>query len=450
MTIAEIAAACGGSFRGQDALLSAEAVDVCIDSRAVVPGALYVPIIGERFDGHSFIEVARANGAVCVLTDRPLEEQPFILVKDTLVALQHIARHYREKFSIPVIGITGSVGKTSTKEMIAAVLSKRFQVLKTHGSQNNQTGVPLTLFRLSETDEVAIVEMGTNHFGEIETLSRIVQPTVCLFTNIGVAHIEFFGSREGILRGKTEMLIGMRPGGTIIANGDDDMLVRVPGALRYGLGEQCSVRAIDVVDEGLDGMAFTAVYHGEEARMRVPAPGLHSVSNALAAVAVGLMLGMSLSELREGVASYEAPEGRMCIRHSDSFTILDDCYNANPTSVMAAIDVLQKVDGRRICILGDMLELGEQSAEYHEVVGGYAARHGVDMILCVGQDSENTFFGAHDVAPHRVRYFETQESLLDILPLLVRRGDTILIKASHGMHLEKTVNMLLHFDPPTA
>ena len=448
MTVSEITAACGGILRGDRALFAREVTSVTIDSRTACPGALYVPILGERFDGHAFIDAARQNGALLALSDRDLPgDAPYILVRDTLTALQNLARHYREKFDIPVIGVTGSVGKTSTKEMLVGVLGRRYRVLGTHGSQNNQTGVPLTLFRLEKEHEVAVVEMGTNHFGEIETLAKIAEPTVCLFTNIGVAHIEFFGSREGILRGKTDMLAGMREGGAVIVNGDDDMLVRVPGAFRFGTDAACDLRADEIADEGLHGMTFTAHYREQAVRMHVPAPGRHAVMNALAAAAVGLQLGMPLSELALGVAAYEAPAGRMCVRKSDRFTVLDDCYNANPTSAMASIDVLSKVDGRRVCILGDMLELGDQSAEYHEVTGRYAARHGIDLVLCVGPMSEHTFLGAHAEHPRRARYFEAQDSLLDILPVLVRDGDTILVKASRGMHLEKTVDMLLHLGP---
>ena len=341
-----------------------------------------------------------------------------------------------------MIGVTGSVGKTSTKEMLAAVLGAHLCVVKTLGSQNNQTGVPLTLFRFEEEHAVAIVEMGTNHFGEIERLSRMAEPTICLYTNIGVAHIEFFGSREGILKGKMEMLAHMRPGGKIIVNGDDDMLAQIPDAMRVGFGEACQLRAADVVDCGLEGMTFTACCGSESVRMHVPSPGRHSVLNALAAIATGLALGMDLCRLAAGVEAYVPPQGRMSMLKSERYTILDDSYNANPNSVMAAIDVLEHVEGRRVCILGDMLELGEQTDEYHEVVGMYAAMHGIDLILCVGPSSEQMFMGALALAPRRARYFETVDSLAEILPYLLCKGDTVLIKASRGMRLDRIVQLL--------
>ena len=444
MTLSEIAQAVNGKLISSQPGGPETAVSsVSIDTRTITPGALYVPIIGDRYDGHAFIAAARENGAVCTLSDRQLPNGPYILVPDTLRALQDLASHYRDKFDIPVIGVTGSVGKTSTKEMLAAVLSTRFHTLKNVGSYNNHTGVPLTLLRLEREHEVAVIEMGTNHFGEIDNLASIAKPTVCLFTNIGVAHIEFFGSREGILKGKTEMLAHKKPGGAVIVNGDDDMLVRVEGAMRYGFSEGCHVRAVDAVDHGLTGSEFVACYEGQRVPVTVPSPGRHSVSNALAAIAVGLTLGMSLQELAVGVAAFEPPNGRMCIRRTERLTVLDDSYNANPNSVMASIDVLEKVPGRKVCVLGDMLELGDQSDEYHEVVGMYAARHGIDLIVCVGPSSEQTFLGAHAIAPHGARYFENQDSMAGILPQLIRNGDTILIKAARGIHLENTVQMLL-------
>ncbi len=439
----EILSACEGTYYGDAALLETCPVEIVIDSRVATPGSLYIPVVGERFDGHAFIDDARNKGCTLVLSAKPLENEPYILVDDTLRALHRIASWYRDLFPIPVVGLTGSVGKTSTKEMIASVLSARYNVMKTIGNKNNETGVPQTLFTLDESHEVAVVEMGTNHFGEIDRLSAMAKPQICVFTNIGVAHIENFNSREGILKGKTEMLAHMQPSGTVIVNGDDDMLATVPGAMRFGLSEGCDLRAIEIDDQGLDGVSFTACYKGSQARAHVPSPGLHSVSNALAAIAVGLTLHMGLEELAAGVGAFAAPPGRMNIKQTPRFRILDDTYNANTVSMMAAIDVLEKVQGRRVCILGDMLELGRESSEHHEVLGMYAAMHGIDLIICVGPESESMFLGAIDIAPRRARYFETQKNLLSILPGLVRDGDTILVKASRGMHLEQTVQFLM-------
>lgn len=436
--------AVNGVFFGDAALLDATVTDVTIDSRRAGEGLLYVPIIGQVHDGHNFIGGAMAQGAICTLSDRPLGDGvPHILVSDTTEALQRLAEAYLAENRVTVIGVTGSAGKTSTKEMLYAVLSKRFCAYKTPGNLNNQTGVPQAVFQIEKHHELAILELGTNHPGEIRALSRIVRPDICVLTNIGVAHIEFFGTRENIFRGKTEMLDYMQKNGSVIVNGDDDLLRTVPNALRFGMGEHNELRAVDLKEQALDGTDFTVLFEGRQKRMTVPAPGRHMVSNALSAIAVGLTLGMTLGELQSGVEAYVPTAGRMDIRRTKRFTILDDTYNANPSSVMAAIDVLESVKhGRRVCILGDMLELGEEAAEFHEVVGMYAANHGMDLILCVGPNSEQTQRGADAIQKRLAYHFETQDDLMRLLGELVQDGDTILVKASRGLHLENTVALL--------
>ena len=439
----DILAACGGKYVGEDSLLDTAVSDIVIDSRKAVPGSLYVPIIGENHDGHAFISVARENGAALVLSEHPLDTPPYIQVSHTLTAMQAIAARYRELFAIPVVGLTGSAGKTSTKDIVAAALGAHYSVLKTQGNLNNETGAPLTLFSLQPEHEVAVVEMGTNHFGEIDRISAMVQPDICLFTNIGQAHIENFGTREGIFRGKTEMLRHMRSGGRIVANGDDDYLNTLPGALLYGLSEHCAVRGTNLEDLILDGMSFTANYQGQTQRMHVPALGVHSVYNALAAVSVGLLLDMPMDEIAAGIETYEPLPGRMNVKRTARFTLVDDTYNANPTSVQASVDVLSKCPGRRVCILGDMRELGAESPRLHAEIGEYAARQDFALFLCVGTDSRYMFEQAAKIAPERTRYFETQEALLAELPVLLQDGDTVLVKASRGMHLEQTAQFLL-------
>ena len=439
----EIAAACGGRFFGDAALLRQSAADIVIDSRKVTPGSLYIAIIGEKHDGHNFIPIARNQGASLVVSDRKLEQEPYILVQDTLRALHDIARRYRRKFSIPVIGLTGSAGKTSTKDMVAAALGAQFRVMKTQGNLNNETGAALTIFTLEEKHEVAVVEIGTNHFGEIDRISSFVEPTICLFTNIGYAHIENFGTREGIFRGKTEMLSHLRPGGRVIANGDDDFLKSIPGAVLYGLDATCSVRADDIEDLILDGMSFTVHSSRDSYRVCVPALGLHSVYNALAAISAGLLLGMQLGVIAQGIAAYQPLPGRMNVHRTARCTVIDDSYNANPTSATASLNVLARCSGRRIAILGDMKELGKEAAHLHEEVGQYAASLGIDVLLCVGPLSERMFFGALNAPQGSSCYFTTQERLLEALPDYLQDGDTILVKASRAMALEKTVQFLL-------
>ncbi len=439
----EIVSACGGAYIGDPMLLANAATGIVINSELAQPGSLFIAIRGEKHDGHSFIPSAREKGASLVVTDHPLSEEPYLLVPDTLKAMHDIARCYRSKFTIPVIGLTGSAGKTSTKDIVAAALGAKFRVMKTLGNLNNETGAALTIFTLEEAHEVAVVEMGTNHFGEIGRIASFVQPDYCLFTNIGLAHIENFGSREGIFRGKTEMLPYMRAGGRVIANGDDDFLSAIRDALLYGLGETCAVRATDIEDLVLRGMNFTANYQGKSFRMHVPALGLHSVYNALAAVAAGLLLGMTLAEIASGIETYTPLKGRMNVHELAKYILIDDTYNANPTSMKASLDVLVMCSGRRVAILGDMRELGESAPQMHADIGRYAASLGIERILCVGKESLRMYEDAKALAPDCADYYATQDDLLAALPELIHDGDVILVKASRGMHLENTVEMLL-------
>lgn len=439
----DIVAASGGTYFGDPSLLSKAATGVVINSELAQPGSLFIAIRGEKHDGHTFIPAAREKGASLVVTDHVLALEPYLLVSDTLKAMHAIARCYRNKFTIPIIGLTGSAGKTSTKDIVAAALGAKFKVMKTQGNLNNETGAALTIFSLEETHEVAVVEMGTNHFGEIGRIASFVQPDFCLFTNIGLAHIENFGSREGIFRGKTEMLPYMKSGGRVIANGDDDMLREIPNTLLYGLSEACAVRATEIDDLILRGMTFTAHDPDNACRMHVPALGLHSVYNALAAVSVCLILGMSLSEIASGIETYTPLKGRMNVHELDHFTLIDDTYNANPTSTKASLDVLAKCSGRRVAILGDMRELGEAAPQMHEDIGRYAASLGIERVLCVGKESQRMYEGAKALAPDCADNFETQDDLLAALPKLIRNGDVILVKASRGMYLEHTVELLI-------
>nr|MDD6335584.1 UDP-N-acetylmuramoyl-tripeptide--D-alanyl-D-alanine ligase [bacterium] len=448
MTVQQVVSACGGTFLGPQDMLSSPISGIAIDNRKVSAGNLFIPIRGERFDGHDFIPAAFETGALVCLSSRPLEgDYPCIRVADTQDALQDIAAFYRGLFAIKAIGITGSVGKTTTKEMIASVLSQRFRVCKSPGNLNNQIGVPLTLFGLQPGDQVAVIEMGTNHFGEIDRLARMVQPDVCFLTNIGEAHIEHLGSRAGILRAKCEMLAHMKPGGRVYVNGDDDMLrtlARSRGdVVTFGLDEGNDIRALDVQDMGLEGMHFTACVEGRRLEVLVPSPGRHMVLNALAAIAAGRELGLDTDEIRRGIAAYQPVGGRMKIERAGGITVLNDVYNANPGSVRAAIDVLAHAQGRKVAILGDMLELGEQAMAYHRQIGEYAAAAGLDALYCVGPLSQSMAQGARQAGMACVQHAADQQGLLLGLPGQIMPGDTVLVKASRGMGLEKTVAFLL-------
>ena len=407
-----------------------------IDTRTLTPGELYVPIRGEVFDGHRFIPQAIEKGAPLVLSEIETDV-PHIRVQSCVLAYQNIARMHRNRFSIPVVCITGSVGKTTTKDMVKTVVSQRFVTHATVGNLNNQTGLPTTVLALKPEHEVSIMELGTNHFGEIDRIARVAQPTICLFTNIGEAHIEFFGSREGIFRGKTEMLKHARPNAKIVVNGDDDLLCTIPGAIRYGLKESCDVRATEIVSDGLEHTTFTAEFFGRSMPVELFVSGDYMVRNALSAIAIGALLGMTDEEIQRGLSSFHPTAGRADILHTERFTIIDGTYNANPTSMEAALRLLADAKTRRVCIFSDMLELGQNAAAYHQRIGVLAESLGIERMLCVGQLAKNAAIGQNAL------WFPDKATLHEALPDLLKDGDTILVKASQGMKLKETLAFLL-------
>ena len=438
--------ATNGRFFGTPDILLKEISGVVIDNRKVESGFAFMPIKGERFDGHDFITSAFESGAVVCFSEKHITDGPYILVKDTTAAFRDLAEYYKSLFDIKTVGITGSVGKTTTKEMITSVLSKQFNTLYTLGNLNNQTGVPLTVFRLEEEHEAAVIEMGTNHFGEIESVAKVARPDFCVLTNVGEAHIEFLGSKAGILKAKTEMLKYMKDGGKVFVNGDDEYLKKLTkkrnDVITFGLSENCDIYAKDIKTKGLFGSDFTCVIKNIEFEMSVPAPGIHMVYNALAGVAVGRAYGMDMDDITQGIADYKPIAGRMCIETKNDITVLNDVYNANPGSMRSAIDVLNFAEGRKVCILGDMYELGEESENKHFETGKYAADKKINCIICVGTLSKAMFEGAQK-AHGNAFFYESQDELLAEIGNIVKKGDTVLVKASRGMHLEKTVEFLL-------
>ena len=419
----------GGRFYGSIELLEDSFDSVSIDTRTMLPGALYVPVKGDVFDGHRFIPRAFEKGAKLTLSEADTP-WPHIRVENSVRAFQALAHAYRCQFDIPLVGITGSAGKTTTRGMVSAVLSTVYNTHSTTGNLNNQTGVPQVLFGLMPEHECAVVEMGTNHFGEIDALARMSEPTMCLLTNIGEAHIEFFGSREGIFRGKTEMLPHMRPCGRIIVNGDDDYLCRIHDAFTFGFHKNNDLWAEDAREDDLFGASFTACWNGGRLPIRLQVPGHHMILNALSAVAVGLALGVPNDKIQQGLAAFVPISGRMAVEKLPRFTLLNDVYNANPTSMEASLQVLSRAVGRKVCILGDMLELGEQGAALHERVAQKAADLGIDVIIGVGPLFRDAV---------KELGFSTQDEMLQQLPSLLQTGDTVLVKGSRGMHLENTV-----------
>ena len=442
-TLGEAAKACGGKYIGDKSRILDTISNVVIDSRKVTSGSLFVAIAGERTDGHYYIEKAYDSGAVCVVSEKAVDyDEPYILVDSSTRAIRDIAEAYRAKFpSIEVVGITGSVGKTSTKEMISAVLSKKYTVHKTEGNFNNELGVPLTLLSMPEDTEVAVVEMGINHFGEMTRLSKMVRPTVCVLTNIGCCHLENLGDRDGVLKAKTEMFMYKADDAAVILNGDDDKLASVEGyTYRFGLNESNDFRAENIENNGENSISFELCYDGKKYPAVVPALGNHMVINALGAAAVGAALNLEIEDIIDGFKDYKAVGGRARLIETELVRVIDDCYNANPNSVKAAIDTLGSMKAKRkIAVLGDMKELGENELALHKEVGEYAGKSGVDVLIAVGGLARSLYDGAQGIEKY---HYDTVDSALDEIDGILHKDDAVLVKASHSMHFEKIVHFL--------
>ena len=437
-TIQNVLRACGGQWYGDGAAPERELTAVTTDSRTVTPGCLFAAIPGERVDGHDFIAAALEKGAACVICQHIPDgvAGSLILVPDTVAALQAAAGFYRAQFDIPILGVTGSVGKTTAKEMTASVLGQRFRVHKTEGNFNNDIGVPITLFGLNETHEAAVVEMGVSHPGDMRRLAEMVRPTMALYTVIGHAHLEFLKSREGIFAEKTVMNRYLPGEGFVICNGDDDLLSALRCSQRkltFGMGANCDVRAENVRLLPDGSTSCTVVLGPRRIDIRIPAYGEHMVYAALEGAAAGFVLGLSDEEIIRGIAQYE-PVGRRARRvETGKLTIIDDCYNANPTSVASAIRSLSRCVGRKVCILGDMLELGDDAEGLHFQTGELARACGIDLVLTAGPLAEFIAKGA--AQPEHS--FPDRETLISALPGLLHRGDTVLVKASRSMRFEE-------------
>lgn len=449
LTLRNITRACQGTYHGNESLLDREVAGVTIDSRKVEKDFLFVAINGERFNAHQFIPDTIEKGALCVVSHEDLgdTDYPYILVEATGQALLDIAKLYRDSFDVKVVGITGSVGKTSTKEMIASVLAQKYNVHKTQGNFNNECGLPLTIFEMNEEHQVSVLEMGINHFGEMRKLSTVASPDICVITNIGVAHLEFLKTREGIMQEKTQMFQDMKPGGSVVLNGDDPLLstiepVKGSDPIFYGLDQDKNViYATDVEPLGLKGTSCTIHLPEGSFSCVVPIPGIHMVSNALAGSAVGSKLGLTTEEIKRGIESLPSIPGRNHIIQTDRLILLDDCYNANPVSMKASLDVLNMGIGRKVAVLGDMGELGPDYAALHRSVGEYAAEIGIDLVCAIGPMSKEIAEGAASDGT-KALWFETKADFLAQTKDILKDGDNVLIKASHGMEFPEIVEAL--------
>lgn len=450
MTLKNIALACDGTYVGTKKLEEKVICGAVIDSRLVEEDFLFIPIKGERVDGHKFIPQVFEQGACCVLSEIDLENPagPYIKVVSSEEALKKIAAFYRQSLDIKVVGITGSVGKTSTKEMIASVISQKYNVHKTAGNFNNEIGLPLTVFGIRAEHEVAILEMGISDFNEMHRLSTVANPDICVITNVGLCHLENLGDRDGVLKAKTECFEHMRENGLAVLNGDDDKLctkktVNGRSAVFYGLGNTNQIYATEVANLGFEGME--AVVHTPigEFKVNITIPGEHNVYNALAATAVGLELGLSLEEIKKGIEEARTIAGRTNLVKANGMNVIDDCYNANPVSMEAALDVLSHAKGRTIAVLGDMGELGDNEAILHFGVGRCVAEKHIHTLFCAGTLAAEYKKGVEAVGTDcEVYHFENRDDMITALLDYVKAGDNILIKASHFMDFPKVVEAL--------
>lgn len=417
---------------------------VVTDSRKVVPNCVFVCFPGERVDGHDFAAGAYRNGAAYIIANHPVEGVPAdrtVVVPDSARAMIRMASNYRMLFSLQIVGVTGSVGKTTTKEFCYAVLSAFGNTMKTEGNQNNDIGVPNTLFRLENTTEYAVVEMGMDHAGEIERLTRCARPSAGIITMIGVSHLENLGTRENILKAKMEICAGLPDGAPLVLNADNDLLptAQIPTRLRpvwFGIEKEADVRAQNVQTEA-QGTTFTIVdrTHGSF-QAQIPTVGLHTVYDALAAYTAATRLGLDPAACAQALSRYQTTGMRQNIVEKGGVTVIEDCYNASPDSMKAAISVLKELPNpRKIALLGDMLELGEASEEGHRQTGVWVAQAGIDVLIAYGPRSAAMAQAAQEQGVTTVHCQNAQE-VLQCLQQFVQPGDALLAKASHAMKLE--------------
>lgn len=449
ITLAQAAQWCGGRVDPKYA-------DVCFfgannDSRKLCPGELFVALPGVR-DGHDFIDSAFEKGAAAVLCTHCNADRPAIVVDDTRVALGNIARGERKRLGMKVVAVTGSVGKSTTKEMIACVLEEKYIVSKTPANHNNDIGMPMAVLAMPENTELAVLEMGMNHFGELSYLTQIGRPDVVVITNIGTMHMENLGSKEGILKAKLEILEGLAPDGKAIFNGDDRLLwgcadkISVKPTYFGSENHACAVKGSEIREEN-GNISFHV--HAEQTQFEVSLPieGLHFVPDALAAVTVGLAFGIAPEAIGARLAKFRNMEGRQEIFHAKGCTVISDCYNAGPESMAAALTVLGNRPGRHIAVLGDMLELGSCTQAEHYRIGRIAAEK-AQLLFAYGPNAPRMVTGAitGGMKDSAARAFEDQGQLVQALRRQVREGDVLLFKGSHGMHMELALEQFLKED----
>lgn len=440
MKISEIVKATGGTLLfGDESFI---VTGFCQDTRKINQGDMYIPLIGDVFDGHDFIDNAFENGASSIITSRVVEcpNKNVILVDDTLVALQDMARYIRENRDIKVIGITGSVGKTSTKDMIESVVSQKFSVLKTLGNYNNAIGLPLTMLR-HQDQEVMILEMGMNSLGEIDLLCDIAKPDIAVITNIGTAHIGELGGKDNIFKAKMEITSYLNRDSLLVLNGDDDYLKKVDNDL-YNVCKVGFDIENDLFVENVVLNEDNSVCILKDKTINIPVPGKHFVLNALFAIAVGDYLGIELDCSICGIEQFKLTAGRNDIFKIHGITCIDGTYNASEDSMKSTIDILSNYKSRKIAVLADMLELGEYSQDIHKNIGIYVAGSSVDVLYCVGNDAKFIYEGAKQSGMEKVLYFRDNSDLVICLKKELMNGDVVMLKGSNGMKLSSVISAL--------
>jgi len=452
LTPKRIAEITKGELVGNNDNCNAPVTGAVRDNRDVKQGNLFLCIRGARADGHKYANKAFDSGAACCLAEEKIPDAkgPYVIVDSTLEAVKSLGEYYRSLFNIPVIGITGSVGKTTAKELISAVLSAKLCVLKTEMNMNNELGVPLTLLSLNEQHEAAVIEMGISDFGEMSRLAKMVRPDIFIITKIGYAHIEELGDLQGVLRAKTEAFEYMKPAGIAILNGDDELLKEYDPKMRkltFGLNEHNDTRAINVHAGETDNVSFEIICDTGRFPVKIPAYGSHLATLAPAAVITGQLLGLTNEEICRGFMSYSPVEGRSNIFKTEGITIIDDCYNANPNSVKAALLSISDLSGRRVAVLGDMLNLGEHSEKMHREIGTSAVQCGVDALFCQGESARFIYDGYISAGGQQAQYYLYMDELIEDIPNQIKNGDVILVKASRGMQFEKILPVISCLTP---
>jgi len=454
----------GGNIKYPEGYDIEKALECCIcgaevDSRKVEPGFIFVAAKGDNTDGHAYIDSAVSNGAIAVICEKIPDSQKAdtlcIVVEDSYEALRTVAKAYREKLgdSVKVVAITGSVGKTSTKEFIASVIEQKYRTHKTKGNRNSLIGLPMEILSIQPDTEVAVLELGISENGEMERLSAMACPDIAVITNIGNCHLDKLVDRDGVLNAKSKIFSSMKKDGFAVLNGLDDKLSLITDVMdkkpyRFG-DESLNVWATDIKNKKIFGSS--AIIHidmdgfKDQFPVDIALPGNHMISNAMTATIVGKILGLSIDEIKHGIEATKPLAHRSCVIKTDKYTLIDDCYNANASSMKAAVDMLMQSDGRKVAILGDMFELGEKKEELHKEVGRYAADKHVEVMVFVGTSAEFMRDGAREALVcegQDIRYFATKDELYKCLDSIVMEGDTILVKASRGMKFETILEKL--------